>query len=701
VKKYILTYCLTLCTFLGFTQKQANIWYFGYHVGVDFNQTPPKAIINGQAASAEGTAVISDKNGKLLFYTNGLVIMNRQHLLMKNGGSLAGSVSSTNNCVIVPQPGNDSIYYVFTTGAANEDIQDFQYNIVNIKGDGGLGEVLPNATNIVVEGKIFEKLAAIKHCNNRDTWIVIHKWNTDEYHAFLLTATGFNNTPVISHSGLVISGDELNELGTLKFSADGKKMAAVHSFGNNVVELMDFDNTTGLLSSPIVIHPTPGPVSFGVGAYGAAFSPDGRLLYVTSNNAYDDASPDTSKLYQFDITSNNIATITASKQVIHQIRNVTMGALQTGPDLKIYMASFNTNFLSVINNPDIYGAGCNFNLKQIDYSAFGKEQVQYGLPTFVQSYFDTTGNPYDFSRSGNCTDLNINFKINRLNGIDSVKWDFGDLGKSQALQPTHTYAAAGFYDVQLIVYKIDCSGLNDTVVRKIWIAGTNEFLGADTSSCNVLTMQIGVQDIFGVNYLWNSGANDSIINTTGFGDYWLELEQNGCKMRDTIKVTERPKPTVSLGADTSICKYKPAVLRTVSSNYDTYMWNTGATTPSILVNQIGNYYVTVTQKSCEASDTINVLPGDCDIYIPSAFTPNKDNLNETFGVVDYSSVQYFSLQIYSKWGQMIFSTNDINQKWDGTYKGKNMPNGSYLWMLNYTNNRGRKFYDQGTVMLIR
>ena len=142
-------------------------------------------------------------------------------------------------------------------------------------------------------------------------------------------------------------------------------------------------------------------------------------------------------------------------------------------------------------------------------------------------------------------------------------------------------------------------------------------------------------------------------------------------------------------------------MQTVSSNYDSYLWNTGETSASIFVNQTGTYYVTVSRQACSAADTIQVLPGDCDIYVPSAFTPNKDNLNETFGVVDYASVQYFSLQVYSKWGQLIFSSNDINRKWDGTFKGKNMPNGSYLWMLNYTNSRGRKFYDQGTVMLIR
>jgi gliding motility-associated-like protein len=677
----------------GFAQKQANIWYFGNQVGLDFNQVPPQPLNNGIANSTEGTSVISDNNGKLLFYTNGVVIVNRQHLQMKNGGALAGDPSSTNNAVIIPLPGSDSIYYVFTVGAANTTTQQLQYNIVNMKGDGGLGEVQSTGMNVIVEDKIFEKLAAVRHCNNKETWIVVHKWNSDEYHSYLLTATGLNTTPVISHTGLIIGGDELNALGTLKFSAKGTKFAAAHALQNNVLELMDFDNTSGILSNPIVLHPEINPVT--LGTYGAEFSSDGRLLYVSSS----DYEAGTSSIYQFDISSNNAAAIQASKQIIHHDTNYYTTALQTGPDLKIYVAMPYDTSLSVIENPNVYGPGCNFSYNKI---YMGTNSIQFGLPTFMQSYFDTTSNPYDFTRlPGNCLDKIITFKINRLSGIDSVKWNFGDTQLSQALQPTNTYAAAGFYDVKLIVYKIDCSGLNDTINRKIWIADSDKFLGADTTSCNVLSLEIEVQEILGANYLWNTGFTGNKITTTEFGDYWLEIDQNGCKIRDTIKVTPKPKPLVSLGADTTICKYKPAILTTGSSVFDTYLWSTGATTPSISVNQTGTYYITVTKSACEASDTIEVFTGDCDVYIPSAFTPNNDNLNETFGVVDNTILQFFSLQIYSKWGQLIFSSNDVTKKWDGTFKGKKMPNGSYVWILNYTNIRGRKFYEQGTVMLIR
>jgi gliding motility-associated-like protein len=700
LKKYILISCFLLCNFLGFAQKQANIWYFGNGVGLDFNQVPVQPLNNGAVNSIEGTSVISDNNGRLLFYTNGFEIMNRQHLVMKNGGTLAGNPSSTNNAVIVPLPGSgDTIYYVFTVGAANQAKQQFQYNIVNMKGDGGLGEVEPTGMNIIIEDKLFEKLAAVKHCNKKDIWIVVHKWNSDEYHSYLLTKTGLSNTPVISNTGLVIGGEEVNALGTLKFSSKGNKLAACHAFDNDAVELMDFDNTTGMLSNSIIIHPSTMPhLPNFVGVYGAEFSPDCKLLYVSAINS--DTDPST--LYQFDITSNNAAAIQASRQIIAQTTPWLAGGLQLATDQKIYMTMWNDAALSVIENPNIYGPGCNFVFDKIYVGPVGSSPLKFGLPTFMQSYFDTTSNPYDFTRvPGNCLDHNVTFKINRLSGIDSVKWDFGDAQQSQVLQPLHTYAAPGLYDVNLIVYKVDCSGLNDTIIRKIWIADSDKFLGADTSSCNPLSLEIGVDKNFAANYLWNTGSTGNKITTTSFGDYWLEMEQNGCKLRDTIKVSPMPTPKVSLGIDTNICKSKPVILKTLSTNYDSYLWSTGETTPSILVNQIGTYHITVTKNSCQASDTIQVLLGDCDVYIPTAFTPNNDNLNETFGVVDNTALQYFNLQIYNKWGQIIFNSKDVTQKWDGTFKGKKMPNGPYVWMLNYTNIRGRKFYEQGTVMLIR
>jgi hypothetical protein len=69
-------------------QKQSNIWYFGNKEGLDFNQQPPVPLFTNAINSDEGTAVISDNSGKLLFYTNGIVIANRKNAVMKTDGLL-------------------------------------------------------------------------------------------------------------------------------------------------------------------------------------------------------------------------------------------------------------------------------------------------------------------------------------------------------------------------------------------------------------------------------------------------------------------------------------------------------------------------------------------------------------------------------------------------------------------------------------
>lgn len=689
MKKIILTYCFLAVTLFAAAQKQANTWYFGNKIGLDFNQSPPKVLANGFVASLEGCAAISDINGKLLFYTNGLKLANRKHTLMMNGDSLMGSLTSTNNAVVVPLPLNDSIYYVFTVGAQNENAKGFRYSVINMHGDGGYGAVIQK--NILIEDQTFEKLAAVKHCNKRDVWITIHKAASDEYHTYLITPSGISATPVISHTGYT----PVNPIGVLKFAPDGSRLASVYSFETNTVELMQFDNTTGVLSGAVNFQPEFIPITdeLYIEAYGAEFSSNSRLLYISSNVS--DVAP--SKLFQFDISTNNAATIIASKQLISQNDPFYAGALQMGPDHKIYMSMYKDSYISVIENPDVSGPGCNFMYDKIFMGAGGP--VQFGLPSFIQSYFNPASNPYDFQRSGDCSDLDVPFTINRLTGIDSVKWDFGDLQNSTSLSPVHHYAAPGYYDVNLTVYKVDCSGLNDVITRKIWVAPLGGFLGKDTGTCANPSIKIGVAPVTEANYLWNNGAETDSITANSFGKYWLTIDQNGCTITDTIEIIEKAKSPVNLGKDTTVCMVKPITLKTGNLTATSYLWSTGETSPTIKVNTAGIYSVEVTANSCTVSDTIKLFWGDCGVYIPNAFAPSgKNNL---FGVVGGFASYGFYMQIFDRWGNIVFISGDPLKKWDGTYKGKAVPQGAYTWTLAYVDNNRHKEFLQGSVMLIR
>ncbi|HMC99894.1 MAG TPA: PKD domain-containing protein, partial [Ferruginibacter sp.] len=611
---------------------------------MDFSQTPPQPLSNFTLSSLEGCASICDNSGKLLFYTNGLVVNNRKNLAMLNGSDLKGDFSSTNNALIVPQPGNDSIYYLFTVGAQNQPDKGFRYSIINIKGDGGYGEVTQK--NVLIDANASEKLGAVKHCNKKDVWVTIHKDNSDEYDSYLVTAAGLSASPVASHTGFFPA----NPIGTLKFAPNGTKLAAVYSFDTDTVELMRFDNTTGTLSNPVKFQPEFIPITDEsyIRAYGAEFSPNSNLLYISANNS----STETSKLYQFDVTAINAGSIMASKQVISVNNPWYGGGLQIGPDQKIYMSMYKDSSLSVIEDPDVAGPGCNFVYNKIYMAQYHSSPMQFNFPTFIQSYFDPKSNPCDFDRSGNCADLDVTFTISRTTGIDSVKWDFGDGQNSTLLAPTHHFATGGFYSVNLIVYKpADCSGLiSESILHKIWIAASANFLGADTGSCAAPTILIGVDDIEGASYLWNNGVADSKITTTDFGKYWLTIQQGGCSITDTINITEKPKPLVNIGKDTSVCIYAPIRLSAGNPTASAYVWSTGETTPTIQINKAGEYSVAVTGNSCVVSDTVEVAWGDCEISIPNTFTPDGNGLNDVFGVAGGFASYGFYMQLFDRYG---------------------------------------------------
>jgi gliding motility-associated-like protein len=99
------------------------------------------------------------------------------------------------------------------------------------------------------------------------------------------------------------------------------------------------------------------------------------------------------------------------------------------------------------------------------------------------------------------------------------------------------------------------------------------------------------------------------------------------------------------------------------------------------------------------SNRVPVLK-DPNLFHPTAFTPNGDNLNDIFNVFGQYVVA-FEMQIFNRWGEMLFSTTDINEGWDGTYKGNEMPEGTYTFIAKITDRTGRTFKRSGSVLLLR
>ena len=393
--KKIVFIVFSLCSLhFCFSQNEASNWYFGENAGLKFNLSSNSVNVtsNGRLNTREGCASISDAFGNLLFYSDGKTVWNRNHNVMNNGTGLYGDDSSTQSAIIVPKPKDPNIFYVFTVDNSIDGSNfGLNYSIVDITLNSGLGAVTSKNNNLL--SLCSEKITAVlKDCISESIWVVTlasengTQTGYNTYHAFEVTDLGINNTSVKSTFNLNIN----DQRGYLKLSPDGTKVASANARGG--LFIYDFDVSTGKLSNQLnlIINSSSNV------PYGVEFSPNSQLLYVnSSNDFFDQQNPinqnnpanHQSTLTQFDLTKPDVQ----STEITIDVRQLYRGALQLGPDGKIYRALSSTYdqglpYLGAIQNPDKVGTGCTYVHNAINLSPNRSSQ---GLPPFIASFFNT------------------------------------------------------------------------------------------------------------------------------------------------------------------------------------------------------------------------------------------------------------------------------------------------------------------------
>ncbi|NRD22715.1 T9SS type B sorting domain-containing protein [Winogradskyella litoriviva] len=443
--KWLYLLILLLLSNVSYSQKEANIWYFGENAGLDFNSGSPVALLNGQLNTLEGCSTISDANGNLLFYSDGVTVWNRNHGVMLNGTGLNGHESSTHSALVVPKPNDANVYYIFTVDQGFIGANGIQYSEVDLTLDGGLGGITLNK-NILLHTPTTEKLTAVKNSSGTGFWVLSHKLNSNEFIAYEITASGVNTTPIISAAGTVIT-DAQDSIGQIKISPNGSKVAAARRGGLDEVQLFDFNPTTGAVSNPLTILPNVNAV------YGVEFSPSSNVLYVSGYGG---------RVYQYDLNAGSSADIINSEFLIQIDNSMNYSAIQLGPDSKLYITKI-AGYLDVIENPDVVGLGCNY----ITDAVFLEGRTgQLGLPPFIQSFFRIDDIEFQNVCFGESTSFNL------VDLVDSATWNFDDLASgtnntSTDLAPTHVFSAPGTYEVSVNV-TIDAETASSTITVIIY-----------------------------------------------------------------------------------------------------------------------------------------------------------------------------------------------------------------------------------------
>ncbi|HTN18081.1 MAG TPA: hypothetical protein VL092_10395, partial [Chitinophagaceae bacterium] len=343
----------------GWSQGENNIWTFGDQDGLNFNGGGP-VYYRDSMYSYEGCASVCDGTGKLLFYSDGQYVYNRNHVAMPNSGGLVGHKrSSTQGVGIAKIPGYDSLYYLFMVEAWEQKTGKLRYSQIDMTLDGGLGDIVFGKKDIVLDSAMSEKMAFAGVCGQ--PWLITHHKDSAKFYAYKINSPATIGAPVVSFCGLYNSPWAYG-YGEMKVSGNANRIAVANP---SKIELYDFDESSGLVSNYMPID-----TSLTV-KYGIEFSPDMSKLYATEG------------LMQYDLSLPTLKEITDSKISLDPASSV-FSALRTGPDDKIYFVGPLGSIFSRIEFPNLADTFCRVKYAFIpDRPSPKKAYIGIGLNAFI------------------------------------------------------------------------------------------------------------------------------------------------------------------------------------------------------------------------------------------------------------------------------------------------------------------------------
>ena len=279
-----------------------------------------------------------------------------------------------------------------------------------------------------------------------------------------------------------------------------------------------------------------------------------------------------------------------------------------------------------------------------------------------------------------------------------------------ATTPIFGKAGPGLYNVQ-VTDANGCKALRDSI--KVGLDSTGfAKLVPNQLKCAGSSVSLAPVDPDqpGNVYQWSTGAVTRSISVTQTGSYSIVVRntQNGCVGRSSVQVNDRPAPVFALTKEAVLCEgdREKAQLAVSGAPGLRYLWTTSNdTSRTITVTQAGQYGIRVTDpQGCTATATARVQ-NLCEprVNIPDAFTPNSDGQNDVLQVFT-AYVSDYEFRIYNRWGEVIFVSNNPEQKWDGTYRGSAYPSMLYPYIITYKSEsfpERPRVVKRGSVLLIR
>jgi len=232
-------------------------------------------------------------------------------------------------------------------------------------------------------------------------------------------------------------------------------------------------------------------------------------------------------------------------------------------------------------------------------------------------------------------------------------------------------------------------------------------LGPDQALCAgaQALLSTGITD--GTSYAWSTGETSPTIVANTNGTYDITVIRGACSSSDQLTLTFdliAPSP-ISIGPDTILCEDDAILLDAGNEPGASYLWQDGSSGSTLSVSEAGLYFISVTNQCGTVTDSIEVFfeNCECNVFVPSAFTPNIDGNNDLFApIITCDAVTEYRFSIFNRWNEMIFTTDQVDTGWDGVYKGQPQALDIYIYFVSYFDQRINKtILQRGIVNLLR
>ena len=487
-QKILFLFFFILVSYGLHAQKENNNWLFGHKAGLTWNTTQNYAAVGvfGTASTTlsgipttipskmdtnEGCFSISDVDGNLLFYSDGITIWDKNGQPMSNanaatGTGMTGHPSSAQSGIIIPYPGQTNKYIAVTVGFNGTN--NLAYSIVDMTLNGGLGNVVSGQKNIPFNGHsglLGESLTAIWDVDGKNAWVVAVGRGTtgSHFNVWKIDEDGVHTT-CHSTSSVARNATAAYAGGYIMFSRDGKSFAWV-VVKESFMVYGSFDNALGTFTELKVRDATP----YSNGAcWGVAFSNSGKYLYIAGTPDWVGQTTG-SYIEVFDFQSLLTAGTPNSVSPLRSINipqspangsNGHFGVIMMGPDNRLYLPAYHSNSLYTIINPEDIPSS--LNIYRLD-GILGTGYVDWGLPTFMASWFKIEIIPPKNSEV--CINTTSDYIIQvfggyRFDEIKSIVVDWGD-GTIDRMNPpatgsftyNHTYDKRDIYIITVTPYE--------------------------------------------------------------------------------------------------------------------------------------------------------------------------------------------------------------------------------------------------------